>query len=412
MPASPFSRTTRSLADDGLRGVLVWMALATAALLGWGAWSQLARIVVIEASTAARLEVATTVHPLVSEVEARVLRVAAVAGQAVERGDLLIELDASLERLRLAEERTRLRSSEQQASALEAQLRDSDDGLRHDLEALHQTSEEALRRRDQAVADVRLRQRELDSLRGLAGGKLVSDLEMLRAETEASKRGSEAEALTAGLLRSKASQLRGISDRKAAIEALRRDLERLRGDAAMSRAAIERLDHEVARRQIRAPVGGTLAELQSLVVGALVRVGDRLGAVLPRGRLLVVAQFPPAAALGRVRAGQPARMRLAGFPWAEYGTLQAEVERVAAEVRDGTVRVELAIAGAPGSRVALQHGLPGTVEVEVERASPASILLRAAGQAVSASIDRGSAAAPTAGAPTASIAPAPVGAAR
>jgi membrane fusion protein (multidrug efflux system) len=56
------------------------------------------------------------------------------------------------------------------------------------------------------------------------------------------------------------------------------------------------------------------------------------------------------------------------------------VSNVASEVRDGRVRVELAMAAPQAARMPLQHGLRGTVEVEVEQAAPATLVLRAAGQ--------------------------------
>ena len=65
--------------------------------------------------------------------------------------------------------------------------------------------------------------------------------------------------------------------------------------------------------------------------------------------------------------------------------MPATVSRVAGEVRDGRVRVELAL-GARGREedripaIPMQHGLPGTVEVEVERVSPARLILRLAGR--------------------------------
>jgi hypothetical protein len=73
-------------------------------------------------------------------------------------------------------------------------------------------------------------------------------------------------------------------------------------------------------------------------------------------------------------------MRLDGFPWAQYGMVAATVTRVGSEVHDGRVRVELWVHRDPGSQIPLQHGLPGTLEVEVERVSPARLMLRALGK--------------------------------
>src|SRR5204862_4061883 len=93
---------------------------------------------------------------------------------------------------------------------------------------------------------------------------------------------------------------------------------------------------------------------------------------------------PPQAALGRIAPGQQAKMRLDGFPWTEYGAVPAVVTRVASEVRDGMVRVELAIDGSQPTRIPLQHGLPGSIEVTVERIAPAALVLRTAGRMLSA----------------------------
>jgi membrane fusion protein (multidrug efflux system) len=53
---------------------------------------------------------------------------------------------------------------------------------------------------------------------------------------------------------------------------------------------------------------------------------------------------------------------------------------VGSEPREDGVRVELLLRPDPGSRIPLQHGLPGSAEIEVERLSPASLALDAAGR--------------------------------
>ena len=52
---------------------------------------------------------------------------------------------------------------------------------------------------------------------------------------------------------------------------------------------------------------------------------------------------------------------------------------MASEVRDGRVRVELAVRPEAAPLIPLQHGLPGTIEVEVDHVSPAILVLRTAG---------------------------------
>jgi membrane fusion protein (multidrug efflux system) len=141
---------------------------------------------------------------------------------------------------------------------------------------------------------------------------------------------------------------------------------------------VKRLEYEIERRILRAPVDGRIAEAADLRVGAFIDEGERLAAIVPEGPLRVVAQFTPAAAMGRVRVGQTGRVRLLGFPWTEYGSLRASVSRVANEVRDGLVRVELAVDSLPAA-LPLTHALPGDVEVEVERVRPFLLVLRILG---------------------------------
>ena len=59
--------------------------------------------------------------------------------------------------------------------------------------------------------------------------------------------------------------------------------------------------------------------------------------------------------------------------------MAATITNVASEIRDGSIRVELALDAHSDSRIPLQHGLPGSVEVEIETLSPANLVLRTAG---------------------------------
>jgi multidrug resistance efflux pump len=86
----------------------------------------------------------------------------------------------------------------------------------------------------------------------------------------------------------------------------------------------------------------------------------------------VIAEFPPTA-LGRIRTGQPGRFR------SQFCSIPVRVTSVGDEVREGYVRVELAVDRTRTS-IPLQQGVTGTVDIEVENVSAATMLLRAAGQ--------------------------------
>jgi membrane fusion protein (multidrug efflux system) len=173
-------------------------------------------------------------------------------------------------------------------------------------------------------------------------------------------------------------------DREATAAETRADIARLELESATSAANAKRLEFEIENRHIRAPISGRLGECATLRPGAYIAAGQQLGVIVPGSKLQVVANFSADAALGKIHPGQTAIVKLEGFPWAQFGTLTARVARVAGEIRDGKVRVELTVKAPAGSRIPLQHGLPGSVEIEVERISPAVLLLRSAGQAVGA----------------------------
>jgi membrane fusion protein (multidrug efflux system) len=101
---------------------------------------------------------------------------------------------------------------------------------------------------------------------------------------------------------------------------------------------------------------------------------------VPRGELHVVASFPAERALGWVRPGAPARVRLDAFPWTWFGQVEASVREVGLEPKQGLLRVELTLAPSADERIPLRHGLTGQVEVEIERATPLALLVRAAGR--------------------------------
>lgn len=100
----------------------------------------------------------------------------------------------------------------------------------------------------------------------------------------------------------------------------------------------------------------------------------------------VVAQLPSSALLS-VQPGQPAQLFLDDFHWAEHGTVATTVSYVDGAIRDGRIRVELRVQPDQQIIVPLQRGLTGRIEVEVERVSPVTLLLRSAGMQMTGSLD-------------------------
>jgi membrane fusion protein (multidrug efflux system) len=390
--AAQFSRTTRSLARDNSALALLTWGLAALLLALWLAWFVWGRVTVFEVSRSARLEVQQAAHPVSVATAGRVLSSYMVLGQEVHAGDALLVLDASHESLRLDEEQSRLSAFSPRIASLNREIEALRQGLAQERQAADATLRAARLRVEEAAAAADFARDNERRLReeSRAGG--VAAVEAQRAAAETRKLSAARDALAADALRAQSDARTRQSQQQAQIEALERAIVTLDGESATTRNSIARLSQEQQQLVLRAPADGVLGEVQSLGSGAFVSAGQKVATVLPRGGLVIVANFAPAAVLGRIHPGQKARMRLDGFPWTAFGSLDAEVSLVASEIRDQTVRVELRPLPAADSRILLQHGLPGAVEISLEQVSPALLLLRAIGQVSPDALLRGASA--------------------
>lgn len=377
---TPFTRCARSLNADRFNRS-AWLILLVAVLIGgWLAWSAWATVALYETTDQARLEVDREAHPVEALVGGRVKATHLVVGREVKAGEVLIELETEAQRLQLGEEQARITALAAQLAALRGQAAAAEQAQSETRQAAPVALDEARAKLAEAEAAARAALDEAARREKLHAGGLVSDAELVRAQAEAQKRQAAVEALRLAINRQDKDQRAQDSGQQAALENLKRDAAALEGEIQTRQAIIERLRYETGQRLIRAPAAGHLGEVAELRVGQVVREGDKLGAVIPDGRLKLVAEFPPSDSLGRIKPGQPASLRLDGFPWTEYGKLAGEVINVASEPRAGHVRVELLVYPESAPLVPLQHGLPGKLEVEVERISPAALVLRSVGK--------------------------------
>jgi membrane fusion protein (multidrug efflux system) len=303
----------------------------------------------------------------------------------VQAGDVLVELEAESQQFQLGEQQSQVAGSRPQISAIEAQIASEKQAYENEKSAAEQALQESRAHSREAESASQFAQSEAERMRkGFAAG-VTSEAEVNRSVADAQERRAAADGLRYAIARLESEQHTRLNERDAQIQKLTSDLNKIKSERTTASVTVQRLQEEVDRRNIRAPIDGTLGEVAPLRVGGFVRAGDQMGSVVPEGKLHVVANFAPAAALGRILPGQTARVRLEGFPWGQYGSVGATVTSVASEIRDGTIRVELALKADDRSRIPLQHGLPGSVEVQVENISPASLVLRIGGSSLAKS---------------------------
>jgi membrane fusion protein (multidrug efflux system) len=379
---SPFSRSERLLESETfLRNA--WGLLIAAVLLGlWLAWFFRAQVAVYAVSVTADLEVDRAAHPVESQYTGRVVASVLALDREVQSGEVLVELDAVQQKQQLSEGHTRLLALHPQISSLEDQVRAEQKASEQEQRTAKAALEEAQARFREAEAAAGLAKSVAERLQQMYNNGLLSKMDGERAQADAQQRRAAADGLRFAVSKLERQQLTNKEDRQARLQGLESELNRLRGLEEITGAEIHRLEDDVERRLIRSPLSGRLGEIANVRVGSVVREGEKLAAVVPLGKLHIVANFDPPDAVGRIQPGQYARLRLEGFPWTQFGSVPATVASVASEIRDGRIRVELAVNPMSAPRIPLQHGLPGTVEVQVEQTSPASLVLRMVGRAL------------------------------
>lgn len=378
---TPFAQTTRSLDAERRRGIAVAMLLGAALLGGWMWWFADARVAIYVPGGPARVELDRPGHPIQVEVGGRLVSSALSLDRPVEAGEILVQLDDRALRLSRAEEEARLAAlrSRRASRAAEREARAAAEAPAAAADAA--AIAEARARLDAARAARALARAEARRAADLRARAVAPAAEAERLDAAARQAAADVRELEQQVARLAAEKARAAADRAAALAGLDTELAGLDGEIAQAAAHLDRLAASIDAMAVRAPVSGRVAELRPRGAGAVLAAGDALGTIIGEGTLRIVARLPVDRALGRVRPGQRAILRVDGFPWTRYGTVPATVTRVAAEGTDGWLRIELAPAEGTHD-VPLQHGLTGRVEIEVERVRPIEMLLATLGRAL------------------------------
>lgn len=342
-------------------------------------WFMGGQVGIYEISGSTSLEVAIAAHPIATRIDGRVVEARLELGRRVKIGEVLVELDAEAERLALARSEARLASFKAQAVALRPEIEAREAGLAAYSGAKTLLVAESRANTEEAMAQTRFAESQAATRRMLVSRNFVSREVLHEAETKAEAGHAAVRARKANTGRMKREAEVEIADRRAEIAELQRRLADLEGRATAEEVEARAIQQRIDAHFIRAAIDGYLGRVEIVRVGTVVQAGQVLGTVVPDGEPHAVAWFG-SSAVGRIRPHQSARLRLDGFPWTQYGTLAATVDSVGNDPLGDRVRVELVLRPESTPFIPLVHGLSGTTEIEVERISPARLVLRAVGR--------------------------------
>lgn len=377
-----FRQTSIALHSERERGRR-WLAVVVVAgvfVAVIGLWMAMARVPLYAVSEVARLQAHDEVHRVDTLISGRVMTVSLPVGARVRKGDILMILDVTDVRLRLDEAHAAERGLTAQIAALDAELAAREDAVASTRSLGEARLSEARAARNETFAGATLagRERARADLMRQAGVVAVAEADRANAAMVQADAAVHARDHRLSVLGDETR--RDLADRRAQSASLQRTLAALVAERDSAGVQRERLEVERERHTVRAPIDGVLGQVRAPQVGSVVAAGQTVAVVTPETELQIAADFAPADAVGRVRVGQRAHMRIAGFPWTQYGMLGATVAAVSSEVLDGRIRVVLALDDRTAPGIPRRHGLIGEIEIELDEVSPAALVARAAGQ--------------------------------
>jgi len=401
------------------RAAMVICALFAFALL-W-AWFGQVDIVAIAPGRIVVSERTKTIQPLDASVVKRVL---VRDGDSVQAGQVLVELDATNASADQSSVQEQLKAADADLHRAKALLSSLDAGraesransdphlqsewqdfqarlAKLDAEHARRQAEAATVREAIAKLDATLplaRQREAD-VKGLAEQGFMNQhagqdrtrerIEMERDLATQRARLSEAAAATREAEQNKAAYLAET----------RRSLRERQTQATLKREQLSQERNKTEQRQrltqLTAPVAGTVQQVAVHTEGGVVTPAQVLMVVIPRDAEVTAEVVIDNKDIGFIRAGQAVEVKLETFPFTRYGTVPAQVKRMAAdavadEKRGAIFPATLTLARSAieinGRRVALMPGMNLSAEIKTGRRRIADYLLSPIQQAAGESL--------------------------
>jgi membrane fusion protein (multidrug efflux system) len=379
-----FERTLRALERQRPSGA--WLIPALVLLACWGVWMLRAELAVYATTRKGRVEVERVPSHIAAEAGGRISRLHLQLDQTVDAGDELVVLDSSVQDAQLEQYVARLEVLEKKRAGVEAQLT-AERGLRASRTRLAAViTERGNINLQRAEASAWHQEALTEIAQRLGRDRLNSELEVLKANGELLLRRIAVADATTEVARLAAERDYEDKGQLSRIAELERQLIDVEVERVATQSAIATGRAELSRRRVLAPVSGYIGHLAPVQLGDVVQAGQILATIVPTEDVRVIAHFPPAEAVGLALPGQPARVRIDGFSWVEFGAIEATVVRVASEALDGLIRVELALNAHPSAIARLQHGQTASVDIETEVTTPWALLLRRIGAGLGSQI--------------------------
>ena len=353
---------------------------------------------------------ASQVQPMRSLAGGHLREINVTEGKAVKQGDVLVQLDptqstAEVQRLQklAAQNRDSLarleaeRSGKVQAgSVLQNELlasrlreyRDRRAAAEADASRQLSTMRSAQVQKTRLQADLAFASQKSQAMRSLAIQGAVPRFDYIDTQNKVE-----------GLQKETAIQEQTIEQARQAFQAAKNNARRLESERQSEiLTQIDKQQQELtdlegrlfqAREQqkqstIRAGVTGTVYNVKVAKTGAAVHAGDELLSIVPASEELLVEAKVPNQDIGFIKTGMRVKVKLATFPYQEYGMVEGTVSKISpnavSEQEAGLVfpvqvRLKQHFVKVNGQEVSLAPGMAATAEIVTRQKTVLSFLL-------------------------------------
>ncbi len=164
--------------------------------------------------------------------------------------------------------------------------------------------------------------------------RLVPEITYLAALKDKNEQQGRVESLRSRLAQTRAA----INEQEARLRSLHsasRDnvlqkLGAIEEERAENREVLDKLQHQVERLEVRAPISGVAKGLEVHTVGGVVAPGSRLLEIVPTDRTLLAEIKISPTDIGHLKVGFPAIVKITSFDFSRYGAIDGTVTSLSA----------------------------------------------------------------------------------
>ena len=339
------------------------------------------------------------------------------AGQVVRKGDVLVRLSPTLSTAEFGSNESSVDSLRAKVARLNGEVRGSAPSY-SGISGAAASTEQALHRArgaelagmtsagnaraaqaERSVAEAQsmlvarrsslsAAQRELDILRPLASKQIISQVDLLKAETAVTIAQSEVSAAGAAVSRAQS----GIAEARASTSQARSDwmgrsgmeLAAAQAELAARERTMPALSDKVDRTTIRAPMTGLVNRVLVTTIGGSVSAGMPIAEIVPSEDALYVEAMVRPQDIGNVRLGQSSKIEITAYRSSVFGSLDGEVTTISpdAVINEKTgesfytveVRTTSQLAGPDGKKLTIGSGMVANVSLLGDKRSILSYL--------------------------------------